>query len=152
MNNKRYTGLPLLTTLENHLAHLSPQSIPQRTQSLHMCACTHTHTPTIAECARVSFFCVFTYIIPSTWNSLSPPSTFQWSIHPLITSSIVSSSWELDAPLHCTPGCICLLLNKLYCNYSMLPWVSDETVSSLRANLVLHISWNHIVGKKNHGV
>lgn len=30
----------------------------------------------------------------------------------------------------------------------MLPWVSNETVSSLKAKLIFYISWNHIVEKK----
>lgn len=96
------------------------------------CMRTHAHTPAIAECVTVSFFCVFTHTVPSTWDSLASSSTFKLSVHPLIASSIMSSSWGLDAPcyvlLHAFVSISTTALNKLYCNSYMLPWVSSEVL------------------------
>lgn len=103
-------GYPILT-LGNHFIYFYPAPIPQITNSTqHTCIRIHTHTHIllIPEYSMVSFFCVFTYGVPSAWNSLSTSSTFKLSIHPLITSSIMGSL-GVRCPLLCTPWCICLL-------------------------------------------
>lgn len=90
VHSKNYTGLPHANSGKSLYVPF-PSPIPQLPNSTPP----HTHT---LWCSMVSFFCVFTQAVLSAWNSLFSSSTFRWLIHPLITTSIISSSWELDAP------------------------------------------------------